>query len=118
LAKFTFDIKDSAASYSILFNFRHGGNYPYKNIYFFSRFKSPDGKIAVDTAQMILADHKGRWMGKGIGDLYDYQFKFKSGKIFPEKGEYELLIEQAMRDKVLPDVTDIGIAIKKMDSSP
>lgn len=72
--------------------------------------------MAIDTAQMILADPKGRWLGKGIGDLYDYQFRFKSGKIFPEKGKYELLIEQAMRDQVLPDITDIGITIKKMDS--
>jgi len=116
LAKFNFKIEDTSANYSLFLNFRHGGNYPYRNIYLFSQFKSPGGQVAIDTAQMILADERGRWMGKGLGDLFSYRFRFKSGNIFPEKGEYELLLEQAMRDEILTDVTDIGIEVKKINS--
>jgi len=114
-AHFEFPITDTAARYSILLNIRHGGDYPYKNLYLFTKTKSPDGKLAIDTAQMIFADNKGRWMGKGIGDIYDYQFKFKEGVYFPDSGMYLFEIEQAMRDEVLPNVTDIGIRIEKVE---
>lgn len=114
-AEFEFEIEDSLASYTFSLHFRHAGNYPYKNIYLFTKTKSPSGKLAVDTAQMILANNQGRWLGKGIGDIYDYQFQFKKGPIFPEKGKYKVEIEQAMREKTLSNVTDIGIGIKKIN---
>ena len=113
IAQYEFNIDDSEAVYSFYLNFRHGGAYPYKNVYLFCRTTSPSGKVATDTAQMILANNFNRWMGKGIGDLYDYQFKFKEGDLFPEIGKYQFSIEQGMRDSILPEITDIGIAIKK-----
>jgi gliding motility-associated lipoprotein GldH len=114
-ALFEFDIDDSTKGYEIYMNFRHGGDYPYQNIYLFTRTVSPSGLIAKDTAQMLLADNKGRWLGKGIGDIFDYQFKYKGGNLFPEKGTYTFQIEQAMREKTLENVTDIGITIKKLN---
>ena len=113
-AFFEFDITDSTAIYDLYLNFRHGGDYPYQNIYLFIESRSPSGQIAKDTAQMILANNKGRWMGKGIGDIFDYQFRFKRGPLFPEEGKYYFEIEQAMRDESLESVTDIGIAVKKV----
>lgn len=113
-AFFEFEINDSSAIYDLYLNFRHGGDYPYQNIYLFIESRSSSGQIAKDTALMILADNKGRWMGKGIGDIFDYQFRFKRGPLFPEKGRYYFEIEQAMREESLDNVTDIGIAIKKV----
>lgn len=115
LAQFEFEIQDSSLNYALFLHFRHGGNYPYKNIYLFTRTESPTGKLAIDTAQMILADTRGRWMGKGIGDLFDYQYKFKEGRIFPEIGTYSISIEQAMREQTLPEITNIGVSIKKIE---
>jgi len=113
IATFEFDIEDTNSVYELYLNFRHGGDYPYRNLYLFTHFKDPDGKKATDTAQMLLADSRGVWMGKGIGGIYDYQFKFKEGNLFPRKGKYTIQIEQAMRTEVLLNVTDIGVDIKK-----
>lgn len=113
-AQFEFEINDSTAAYDLFLNFRHAGDFPYRNIYLFTKTIGPDGRKAIDTAQMILADRQGRWMGKGIGDLYDYQFKFKQAVIFPRSGTYLFQIEQGMRDFVLPSVSDIGIRIEKI----
>lgn len=113
-AVFQFAIEDSISLYNLYLNFRHAGDYPYSNLYLFTKLKSPKGKVAIDTAQMVLADKKGRWMGKGIGDIYDYQFKFKEAFMFPETGEYTVEIEQAMREKSLENVTDIGIKVEKI----
>lgn len=112
-ALFMFVVEDTSASYDLYLNVRHGGDYPYKNLFLFTKTKSPNGLIATDTAQMIFADNQGRWMGKGIGGIYDYQFKYKEDIMFPEKGEYSFEIEQAMRETDLDNVTDIGIRIEK-----
>lgn len=114
-AYFEFEIKDSSAVYDIFLNFRHGGDYPYQNIYLFTETISPSGMLAKDTAQILLADNKGRWFGKGIGDIFDYQLLYKRGNLFPENGLYYFEIEQAMRDKALESVTDIGISVKKVN---
>jgi len=115
-AYFEFEIEDSTAVYEIYLNFRHGGDYPYQNIYLFTETVSPSGKLAKDTAQMLLANNKGKWFGKGIGDIFDYQFRYKQGELFPENGIYHFEIEQAMRDVILENVTDIGISVKKTNS--
>lgn len=115
-AKFSFHIQETKTAYNLYLNFRHSGKYPYRNLYLFTRTESPKGKVALDTAQMLLASPQGRWMGKSIGDLYDYQFRFKEQLIFPDSGEYQFEIEQAMRDEKLPYVTDIGIRIEKVES--
>ena len=112
-AKFQFTVKDTLASYDFYLNIRHGGDYPFKNLYLFTETRSPNGLIAKDTAQMIFADNRGRWMGKGIGGIYDYQFKFKEQVEFPVSGEYVVEIEQGMREISVPQLTDIGIRIEK-----
>jgi gliding motility-associated lipoprotein GldH len=112
-AKFQFRVEDTTATYDLYLNIRHGGEYPYKNLYLFTETRSPNGLIAIDTAQMIFADNSGRWMGKGIGGIYDYQFKFKEKIEFPVSGEYIVEIEQGMRAMVVPELTDIGIRIEK-----
>lgn len=113
-AIFQFTISDTTSLYNLYLNFRHAGDYPYNNLYLFTKLRSPEGKVARDTAQMIFADKKGRWLGKGIGDIYDYQFKFKEAFMFPRNGEYSVEIEQAMREKTLVNVTDIGIRVEKI----
>lgn len=113
LAKFSFNIEDSLSSYDLYLMIRHAGNFPYKNLYLFSKTYGPRDVFAKDTAQMIFADDKGNWLGKGIGDIYDYEFKFKEQIVFPYKGEYQIQLEQAMRDIEVEGVTDIGIKLKK-----
>ena len=112
-ALFNFVVEDTTSKYDLYLNVRHGGDYPYKNLYLFTKTKSPNGLLAIDTAQMIFADNQGRWMGKGIGGIYDYQFKYKEQIEFPAKGEYSFEIEQGMREMELDNVTDIGIRIEK-----
>lgn len=113
-AQFQFDIVDTSVAYNIYLNFRHAGDYPYSNLYLFTKTISPTGQFAKDTAQMLLANTKGKWMGKGIGDIFDYQFKFKDRIKLPMQGAYTFEIEQAMRSEKLPNVTDIGIRVEKV----
>ncbi len=117
LAKFSFEIEDSLSKYDLYLMIRHAGNFPYKNLYLFAKTSGPRDVFAKDTAQMIFADDRGNWLGKGIGDIYDYEFKFKEEIGFPYQGKYEIQLEQAMRDFEIEGVTDIGIKLKKSISS-
>ncbi len=117
IAKFDIAIDDTLAYYSIFINLRNSGQYPYRNIYLFSKIKSPDGKYARDTSEFILADAKGKWLGKGIGDLWEHQFLYKKGVQFPTSGEYIIELEQAMRDKELKYITDVGVRVEKISNN-
>lgn len=110
---FDYEVSEEEAPYDIYLYFRHTAKYPYENIYFFIETISPDNKYAKDTAQMILADKKGRFLGKGIGDIFDYEFKFKEGIKFPVSGKYSIQVEQAMRIETIEEVTDFGIRIER-----
>jgi gliding motility-associated lipoprotein GldH len=114
VARFDVDIADTTAQYSIFVNVRNAGQYPYRNLYLFTQIKSPNGQYAKDTAEFILADGRGNWLGKGIGDLWEYQFPYKQNVMFPRKGTYHIELEQAMRDKELKYITDIGIRVEKV----
>lgn len=114
-AQFSFFIEENQRAYDIYLNFRHSPKYPYSNLYLFIRTLNPNQQFAQDTVQMLLASQKGKWLGKGIGDLYDYQFKFKERVILPDTGKYTIEIEQAMRQASLPYVTDIGVRVEKIE---
>ncbi len=114
---FPFQINDTSISHNVYVNLRHGNNYAYNNLYLFVLTESPSGKTAKDTVQMILSDPKGNWLGKGIGAIYDYKFMFKNKLKFPETGNYSIRLEQAMRDPVLSEISDVGVKISKVKNN-
>ena len=54
---------------------------PFRNIYLFVTTTSPDGKSITDTLQYNLADEKGKWYGKGFGDIHELKLPYKSNVI-------------------------------------
>jgi gliding motility-associated lipoprotein GldH len=114
VARFEVEITDTVSYYNLYVNVRNSGQYPYRNLYLFTQIRNPFGQFARDTAEFILADPKGNWFGKGIGDLWEHQFPYKQSVMFPRKGTYILELEQAMRDKELKYITDIGIRVEKV----
>lgn len=111
---FEFVMDDTISPHNLFINVRHRGDYPYSNLYLFLRTERPDGKNSVDTVECILQDNEGRWLGKGIGDLYDNRLFFRSGARFPVKGKYVFTFEQAMRREELPHIADVGLRVEKM----
>jgi gliding motility-associated lipoprotein GldH len=114
-AVFLPDITDTLASNNIFFNIRTGSGYPYRNIFLFVSTTSPSGKTITDTLQYMLADEKGKWYGKGIGDVHELKLPFKARVYFPVKGIYSFSICHGMRSETLNGVYDIGIRIEKTE---
>lgn len=111
--KFEVNIADTISGNNVLINIRHAGFYPYSNLFLFINTTFPNGKITRDTVECMLADDKGKWFGKGLGDLWDARILFKRNVRFSQSGTYIFEYEQAMRVEQLPGVMDVGLRIEK-----
>ena len=113
MATFDFTIKDTISYYDILVNLRNNDSYEYSNLYLFVSIDFPNGKKHIDTLNAILADPTGRWVGSGIGDIYDNQFILVDNLAFPISGEYQVNVVHAMRKKDLQGIENIGLKVQK-----
>jgi gliding motility-associated lipoprotein GldH len=111
---FKVPISDTINSNNVFFTIRNGSSYPFRNIFLFVTTTSPDGKKITDTLQYNLADEKGKWYGRGFGDIHELNLPYKSNVYFPLKGTYEFRIQHGMRIENLKGVYDIGLRIEKI----
>ncbi len=111
--QFTVDIQDTITPNNLYINLRNAGGYQFSNIFLFFTTTSPSGKMERDTLELTLADPSGKWLGDGMGDIWDNRQLFKRGFRFPESGKYIFQLEQAMRIDPLPQIMDAGIRIEK-----
>lgn len=108
-------IQDTLAQYDFYINVRNSGGYPYANLFLFLNTVFPNGEVARDTLELLLAEPSGKWLGKGSGDIYDNRIMFKKGAVFPMAGSYRFEFEHGMRTETLPHIMDIGLRIEKYD---
>lgn len=115
IASFEFLAEDTITAHNLYINIRNTGNYPYSNIYLFVIMEGPNGGLLKDTVNCILADSRGKWLGKGIGDLWDLRIPYIGGFKFAQAGEYKVSLEQAMREEEgLNGITDVGLRVEKV----
>ena len=108
------EITDTLSHSNIFFTIRTGSSYPFRNIYLFVSATSPSGNTITDTLQYFLADEKGKWYGKGIGDIHELNLPYKASVSFPSKGMYAFKIRHGMRTETLKGVYDLGLRIEKI----
>jgi gliding motility-associated lipoprotein GldH len=113
ISSFRVPIYDTLNRNNVIFTIRTGSSYPFRNIYLFVKTKSPDGKFITDTLEYYLADEKGKWFGKGFGDIHELNLPYKSNVYFPIKGTYQFDIQHGMRVEDLNGVYDFGLRIEK-----
>jgi gliding motility-associated lipoprotein GldH len=114
--QFNIDVHDTYHRYNLYFNIRNSDVYSYSNIYMFVNVLYPDNTLMVDTVEGILADSKGKWLGKGSGKYRSSKFLYKSNVAFPQTGKYVFTVEQAMRDEALKGIASVGVEMKKIKS--
>lgn len=111
--KFSADIQDTISAHNLYINIRNASGYQYNNLFLFVTTHAPKGGVIRDTVELTLADAKGKWLGNGLGDIWDNQIPYKTNVRFPFKGIYKFELEQAMRNTRLPFIMDAGIRIEK-----
>jgi gliding motility-associated lipoprotein GldH len=111
--EFSFSIADTTKNTNVFFTIRTGSQYPFSNIFLFVTTFSPDGKSVTDTLEYEIADEKGNWLGKGIGDIHELKLPYKQNVFFPVKGTYRFRIQHGMRAGDLKGVYDVGLRVEK-----
>lgn len=113
---FEVTIEDTSAVYQAVLHIRNNNDYAYSNIYLFRSVESDRGVEFADTAQFVLADSYGKWLGKGVGELKTNSWPFKNGYLrFKNSGKYIFTMQQAMRADKLKGVEDVGLGIYKLN---
>ncbi|MDG1477059.1 MAG: gliding motility lipoprotein GldH [Vicingaceae bacterium] len=113
VASFEFEAKDTLTAHNLYINVRNTGEYAYSNIYLFVTMQGPNGGLLKDTVNCVLADNRGKWLGNGIGDLWDLRVPYVGGFKFAQSGNYTVTLEQAMRvENGLEGITDIGLRVE------
>jgi gliding motility-associated lipoprotein GldH len=112
---FQFNVTDTVSFHDFYVNVRNSEDYAYSNIYVFLEMEFPNAKRSVDTINCFLADPTGKWLGSGIGHLYDHRFKIRKRKQFPLAGRYNVTIKQGMRTPELDGIYDIGFRVAKSE---
>lgn len=107
------NIDDTLSSYNFYIYVRNTTDYKYSNFFLFIKTTFPNGQIAIDTLECILADKNGKWLGKGNGKIKDNKILLKKNAIFPMQGTYKFEIEHAMRTNKVSGIKSIGFRIEK-----
>jgi gliding motility-associated lipoprotein GldH len=110
---FDVPVKDTNNKYNVYITIRNSSSYDFNNLYLFIDIHSPMKITERDTIDCILADADGKWMGNGLGDIWDNKILFKSNVRFQKPGIYEFVFNQAMRADSLPMIMDAGLSIEK-----
>jgi gliding motility-associated lipoprotein GldH len=114
--KFDVEIANLEMPTNFYINVRNADGYPYNNLFLFIKTTFPNGKMSNDTLECVLADENGKWLGKGMGDIYDNQIPFKKNVRFPEIGKYTFEIQHGMRTDIIPLIIDMGLRIEKSEN--
>jgi gliding motility-associated lipoprotein GldH len=109
-------VTDTFHLHNVYINVRNAGYYRFSNLFLFITTRLPQGQIQRDTLECVLASEDGRWLGDGLGDIWDNRILFKKNLRFPQPGEYRFELTQAMRVNPLPGIMDAGIRIEKAHS--
>ena len=115
IINFNYNISDTLNPHEMSILVRHTVDYEYQNLFLFL-----SGDLN-DTIELELADKIGKWKGRGVSNIREFEYVFLKNKMYSKKGNHSINIEQAMRfgpkEKIqnLKHVSDIGLIIRKQN---
>lgn len=108
------NIADTNASYNVFVNVRNRGEYPHQNMWLFIKKSLAGDSVSLnDTINFYLADQRGKWLGSGVGSVFEMPVLYQQGIRFKKPGIYRYELTHGMRDSVLIGVNDIGLRVEK-----
>jgi len=114
IIRFEVEITDTISPCNIFINVRNNNNYKYTELWLFVDIKFPTGIVDRDTSKIALADHRGKWLGHGLGSKFDSRLYLRKNVLFPAAGTYIFEYQQASRDNPLIGIEDIGLRIERV----
>lgn len=112
---FAVEVHDTTSAYDLYLYTRNTPAYPYQNLWLFLNELSPDSTLVADTIEFYLADHRGQWLGTGMGAWKEMPVLYRQAVRFPRPGTYTYTIRHGMRTDPLRGIHDIGMRVEKLE---
>jgi len=110
-----FDISDTVSLYDIKVVVRHTDAYSYKNIWMNVAVQSPGDSGINNRMNLVLADDKQGWLGKGMDDIFENRVSLEPrARRFAKTGTYRFTLQQIMREDPLNHVMNVGIRVERV----
>ena len=109
---FQFEVKDTVGKYDFFLLSRNNNEYPYNNLYLFTRLTNPKGEKFTDTLQYYLAFQDGEWVGKG-NSLKELYLLYRENISLKDTGLYKLSVWHGMREENLKGIEDLSLIVDK-----
>lgn len=111
-----FTISDTTKLYDVYITLRHTEAYAYRNLWIYLHSRQPSDKnFQKERFELVLQDDQGRWLGRGMDDIYELNIPIFTRIRFTQTGEYTLKLEQIMRDNPLKGIMNAGIRIEQSE---
>ena len=109
MVKFIPVLEDSIAVYNMQLTVRHTDRYAYQNLWLFVDVKHDSVLLRRDTIEAMVANDRGEWLGSGMSK-YTLPLLYVEN-VQLQNGEYEVVVQQGMREEVLQGITDLGLKV-------
>jgi len=99
--------------YDILIAIRHTPAYAFANVIIGLTIETPAGEKRMMQHSLIIRSADGKFLGDGLGDIYDISVPVYKNMLFKYPGKYKFTIENRMHLVEMPDLMSVGLIIKK-----
>jgi gliding motility-associated lipoprotein GldH len=108
--EFVVPVEQTNQYFDFIIAIRTTTDYKFNNLWIYLNTTTPNNKKGRDPFQIRVANNDGTWRGTKTGTVVENQLLFKRRK-FPEKGNYKFTIEQAITEKTVGEILDIGLRV-------
>ena len=102
-------LTDTLGSYQMQIIVRHTDRYAYQNLWLFVDVQKDSILLRRDTIESYLANERGEWYGSGMSK-YTLPLLYMENIALPA-GEYQITVQQGMREEQLRGITDVGLKV-------
>ena len=106
-------ITDTTQYYDFVITLRTTTDYAFSNAWIYLNTKTPDGQSAREPFEIKIANSDGSWVGNKSGTVVENYLSFRRKKL-PKKGTYYFTLEQAVTQKTLHEVLDVGLLVNQV----
>lgn len=110
---FNVPIESTDKLYNIFLNLRVDNEYKYSNFFALVNQINPDKTEQSKRIEVTLANAEGKWLGNGLGNIFDYRQPIATKVKFNEPGVYTFSMVQNMRDDTLMHVVSAGLRVEE-----
>jgi len=111
--KYAYNISDTTARYNMYLDITHADSFASQNIYLRMQTIFPDGKRTSSVLSFDFFNSQGENNGSCSGSRCTLNSVLQENALFRQPGEYQLLIEQFMRQDSISGVYSIGLMVEK-----